>query len=171
MSKNKQNQVKKTEKKWLLPALCGAFVLAIAVMAVVLVATTPPDFVPPPFEENAVAGVPENVPDDLRYTVHYKTGMPYSVSTCTRIKTEGREAVVYFTSDKDNEKYLKLRVYDSDGNILGDTGLLHAGEYVRTVSLTRELDVGEVITLKVMGYEPDTYQSAGAIRITVEVVE
>lgn len=176
MSQKKHKQEKQTQhnkKNLMLPLLCGAFTLAVAVMVAVIIVTTPhtPAFTPPPFDENAVVGTPEGIPEELGYTEHYREGMAYSVSTCTAIRMEGMDALVYFTSSERNEKYVKLRILDADGNILGDTGLLRPGEYVRTVALSRELSEGEVITLKVMGYEPESYQSAGSVRISVSIVK
>jgi hypothetical protein len=49
---------------------------------------------------------------------------------------------------------------------LGETGLLKPGEYVQYVSLTKELEDGTPIQLKIMGSEPDTYCSAGAATVT-----
>lgn len=176
MSRSKPNRASKSKKNIAFPLLCGMFALSFVVMVVALIAMVhtasapQPTFTPPPFEANAVAGTPTDVPAELGYTEHYKTGMAYAVSTCTLVQTEGQDAVVYFTSNAQNEKYVKLRVYDADGNVLGETGLLRAGEYVRAVRLCREVGADEVLTLKVMGYEPDTYQSAGAVRITVPTV-
>lgn len=52
---------------------------------------------------------------------------------------------------------------------MGETGLLKPGEYVKTVTLTKTLAAGENIKLKIMGYEPETYESAGSVSLNVTV--
>ena len=67
--------------------------------------------------------------------------------------------------------WLKVRILDVGGNILGETGLVRPGEYVQTVALTTIPKPGTPITLKIMAYEPDTYYSmgAGTLNTTVSV--
>ncbi len=68
-----------------------------------------------------------------------------------------------------NTTWLKLRVLNAKGNILGETGLVKPGEYVHSVSLDIVPEAGAAITLKLMAYEPDTYQSAGAVGLNTTV--
>ena len=119
------------------------------------------DFVPPPFDKTAVTGVPE-VPDDIGYSAPYQEGMGYRFAACGNVRMNGTAATVFFTNPEGNEVWLKLRVLDADGNTLGETGLIKPGEYVKTVELTRALPAGTHIKLKIMGYEPETYHSAGS---------
>ena len=79
------------------------------------------------------------------------------------MKMDGGKAVVYFTNAEENSVYLKLRVLDEDGNILGETGLLKPGEYVEGVELGETFSAGTTISLKIMSYEPDTYMSEGSV--------
>lgn len=74
--------------------------------------------------------------------------------------------MVYLTNPAENTVWLKLRVLDTNGSILGETGLLRPGEYVRTVALSAAPTPGTSITLKIMGYEPDTYLSAGSATLS-----
>ena len=137
-------------------------VLAITmIVALCLPKSTTAEFTPPPFEEDAVSGVPE-VPEELGYSSPYKEGMGYRFSVCGNVTAEGNNAVVYLTNPAENEVWLKLRVLDEKGNTLGETGLIKPGEYVRSVSLSSVPSAGTRIKLKIMGYEPDTYRSAGS---------
>ena len=61
--------------------------------------------------------------------------------------------------------WLKLRVLTADGTLLGETGLIRPGEYIKSVSLTSEVEDGTAIKLKIMAYEPDTYYSAGSVTL------
>lgn len=125
-------------------------------------------FVPPAFENNAVQGTPE-IDAEMGYTELYQEGMAYRVCVCGTPVINGRSLNVYFTNVEINDKYLKLRVLDQEGNILGETGLLRPGEYVETVTLSKELVSEAQIKLKIMSYEPDTYESAGAVILNVQV--
>ena len=149
-------------------------VSAVTAFLVMLIALSVPkdppkgEFVPPAFESTAIQGVPE-VPDELGYTAPYREGMAYRFSVCANVTMDGAMATVYFTSAEENTVYLKLRVLDTDGEILGETGLLKPGEYVRDVELCYTLDAGTEICLKVMSYEPDTYMSAGSVVLKTEI--
>ncbi len=121
-------------------------------------------FIPPAFENQAMAGVPE-VPEHLGYAVLFQEGMVYRVGACGMVQTDEGEAVVFFTNPKENEAWLRLRLLDEQGTLLGESGLLKPGEYLRAVKLERALPLGAKIKLHVMGYQPDTYHSIGAVTI------
>lgn len=163
---------KKQNKGELIPAL-SAVLLVMAIITVVALAVPKEgekgEFVPPAFEENALVGTPE-VPEGLGYRELHQDGMAYRVSTCGIVLMEQENAVVYFTNDESNEVYLKLRVTDTDGNILGESGLIRPGEYLRSVTLTKVPAAGTQIRLKVMSYDPETYESMGSVvlRVTVQ---
>lgn len=92
------------------------------------------EFTPPPFEQNAVSGTPE-VAQEFGYSSPYKEGMTYRFSVCGNVMTEGNEALVYLTNPAENEVWIKLRVLDENRNVLGETGLIKPGEYVKSVTL------------------------------------
>lgn len=145
-----------------------ACVVAVAVMVVALCTSgrgEATEFVPPPFEEDAVVGVPE-VEDGRGYSELYQEGMAYRVSLCGNVHVTGQEAEVYLTNAAENAVWLKLRVLGADGEVLGETGLIKPGEYVKSVQLNAPLPKGEGICLKVMGYEPGSYHSLGALTLT-----
>ena len=144
--------------------ILGAVLAVLAVIMIValcLPKSNPTAFTPPPFEPNAVSGVPE-VAEELGYSSPYKEGMAYRFSVCGNVTAEGSNAVVYLTNPAENNVWLKLRVLDENGGTLGETGILRPGEYVRCVALTSVPEVRTKITLKIMGYEPETYHSAGS---------
>ena len=143
-------------------------VLAVAAFIVMMIALSvtkePPrgEFVPPAFESMAQQGIPE-VPEELDHSSPYRDGMAYRFSVCANVTMDSSSATVYFTNAQENDVYLKLRVLDENGKILGETGLLKPGEYVKDVQLLRELPSGTGISLKIMSYIPDTYMSAGSV--------
>lgn len=124
------------------------------------------EFVPPPFETAARAGTPD-VPEDLGW--EELDAESYKFSVCGVFAPENGQADVWLTNPENNEVWLKLRVLDEDGNILGQTGLLRPGEYVQSVALDTVPEDGESVILKVMAYEPDTYYSAGVVSLNTTV--
>ena len=164
-----------TEKTNLMP-ICILAVLTAVVLIVMIAALrkkTEPikgEFVPPAFEVNAVSGVPE-VPAELGYSSPYREGMAYRFSVCGNVRMNGTQATVYMTNAAENEVYLKLRILDEKGNILGESGLLKPGEYVKDVELNQTLSAGTKIGLKIMSYEPETYMSVGSAVLNTSVGE
>ena len=178
MSKDKKkNSVKKQAPKRTLPSYLIAAIVVCAVLAVatvitaIIVANREPrvEFIPPSFEENAVKGTPD-VPDDLGYTELYQEGMAFSAWCCGVVHSEDGQAVVYFTNPKDNDAWLKLRICDESGAILGESGLLKPGEYVRAVTLTEDVPHGTALKMRIMSYEPDTYYSLGAVTVRTNII-
>lgn len=167
---NNRKKTRKNDTK-LIPILSGVFVFVLIVMIMALCMpknTSKGEFVPPAMESAAVSGIPD-VPEMLGYTELYQEGMAYRVSLCGVPLVEGQSLSVYFTNAESNEKYLKLRVLDEQGSILGETGLLQPGEYVENVELAETLSSGTAVKLKIMGYEPADYSSAGSVVLNVTV--
>ena len=124
-----------------------------------------PQFIPPAFDSAAVAGVPDIAVGEHGYDMKDAYGV-YKVGVCGEVRVDGGKADVYLTNDAQNNVWLKLRVQDKKtGAILGETGLIKPGEYVRSISFTKAPLVGVEITLRVMSYEPDTYYSKGEVLI------
>lgn len=138
-------------------AIC---ILSLAVMIFALTAQKQPqiagEFTPPSLDSAAMVGIP-TVPDGLGYSE--LDCQAYKVSLCGKLSESGD---IWLTNPESNEVWLKVRVLDANGNILGETGLVRPGEYVQTVKLTSVPKSGTPVTLKIMAYEPETYYSAGA---------
>ena len=148
-----------------------AAVLSVAITVAALCLTGGAgDFVPPPFESGAVSGVP-SVPEALGYSEIYRDGMSYRFSVCGNVTLDGDTAAVFLTNPEENGAWLKLRVLDGNGEILGETGLIRPGEYVENVKLAGNLPVGTTVTLKIMGYEPETYHSVGSVSVRTVIGE
>ena len=153
------------------PVLCGVFAIALAVMTAALLLVSKhktAEFAPPPFDATAVAGVPE-VPENLGYISPYRDGMGYRFSVCGNVVMEGSNAAVYLTNPAENEVWLKLRVLDANDYILGETGLIRPGDYGKDEARTENLTAGTKIKLKIMGYEPETYFSAGSATLNTAI--
>ena len=153
--------MKKTQKKnYILPLAAVLCAVSLAVMVFALtrqeVQTEMGEFTPPPFDSAAVVGTPD-VPDGLGYSE--LDCQVYKVSLCGKLNADGN---IWLTNPETNQVWLKVRVLDAKGSILGETGLIRPGEFVQTVELITIPKSGTPITLKIMAYEPDTYYSAGA---------
>ena len=126
------------------------------------------EFVPPTFDREAAQGMPR-VADDLDYMECYQDGMDFRFWACGNVKMDGRNATVYLTNPESNTVWMKVRILDAEGTVLGESGLIKPGEYVKSVMLSAQLPVGTPIRLKIMTYEPDTYYSAGAVALNTRV--
>ena len=148
-----------------IPIIITSILCAVSLVAMIaaLVFTQkdqePKTFVPPPFDEQAMQGVPE-VLSELGWSE--LDAQIYKASVCGVVAVTDGKADVWFTNPESNTVWLKLRVLDVDGNILGETGLIRPGEYVRSVSFETIPKPGDAIGLKLMAYEPETYYSAGS---------
>lgn len=158
---------KKNNKPLILAALICA--VSLAVMVASLTAgrkQVQEEFTPPPFDANAVAATPE-VPEVLGWTeLDCKA---YKVSICGNVIAVEGSADVWLYNPVSNTVWLKLRVLDEKGNILGETGLLKPGEYVQSVLLENVPKDGSAIALKIMAYQPDTYFSEGAATLNTKI--
>jgi len=127
----------KLEKRILLGLGCVAAVL----LALVLTRKPPEreiivnEFVPPPFEAAAVTGLPPLAGQE-GYGV-LALGDHAAVSLHSAPAVENGAVQVYFAVSSGSTAWVRLRLLDSDGNTLGETGLLRPGEYVEWVALER----------------------------------
>lgn len=148
-----------------IPVLSVICLLCLTLMGIALIRTSPSEpgaFVPPPFESKAAEGTPA-VPEGTGWQELDAGAFRFSV--CGRVTTEQNKADIWLTNPQGSPVWLKLRVLDSGGNILGETGLLRAGEYVRSVAFDTVPARGEHVVLKIMAYEPETYRSGGAVEV------
>ncbi len=146
-----------------LAALCAA---ALAIMTAVLVYTGQPRFTPPPFDPAARSGTPD-VPEGLGYGELDATAFRFSAAGVLTADNGGAD--LWLTNPADSPVWLKARILDTDGALLGESGLLRPGEYVRTVALDRIPAQTGPVTVKVMAYEPGTYYSAGSVLLQTQL--
>lgn len=150
----------------LLTAVVCALSLAVMVAALCHPKSETGEFTPPPFDAAAQAGIPA-VPDGLGW--QELDAQAFRVAVCGKFVPNGDSADVWLTNPEGNGVWLKLRVLDGEGNVLGETGLIKPDEYVRAVKLDRVPRTGAEIVLKIMTYEPETYYSAGAVDLETTV--
>lgn len=149
-------------KKGVLPAL--AALCAVAVIGMIFALTAAPGgsegaFTPPPFEPAAEVGTPQ-VPREAGYGE--LDAKAFRFSAAGELTAQNGEVEVWLTNPAENTVWLKARLLDEQGNILGESGLLRPGEYLRTVRLDTVPQSTAPIALKIMAYEPETYYSVGS---------
>lgn len=151
--------------KWLLPLLAGICFAAVLIMVWALASDTVQDspvFIPPPFEAATQPGEPEPSEELERLGYSQLDAQAYRAAVCGAPVVEDGSAVLYLTNPADNQVWLKVRILDGAGELLGESGLLRPGEYVKAVPLSSVPEAGAKVQLKLMAYEPETYHSAGA---------
>ena len=162
LQQNRQQKQAQKRRLQLLTAMVALCALSVAVMIYALVTpkTVMGEFVPPPFEAAAEFGTPQ-VPDGLGW--QEVDAKAYKVGLCGKVIPDGQAMDVWFSNPAENTIWMKLRLLDSKGNLLGETGLIRPGEYVRSVNLSAVPAAGTALVMKVMAYEPETYTSAGVV--------
>ena len=154
-----------------LGAVCTLMLAATVISAIAQRYREPKvEFIPPAFDSTAVSGMPD-VPEELKFNELHQEGMNYKVFICGVVKQEESKALVYFTNPEENAVWLKIRICDSQGNMLGESGLVKPGEYIPAVSLDTEVPPDTPLRIEIMSYEPDTYFSMGAVMVNTTVVE
>ena len=163
---------KKQKKNYILPLAAVLCAVSLAVMVFALtrqeVQTEMGEFTPPPFDGGAVVGSPA-VPDGLGW--QELDAQAYIVGICGKFIPNGNTADIWLTNPEGNTVWLKVRVLDEKGSILGETGLVRPGEYVQSVELDTVPKTGTPIVLKIMAYQPDTYYSEGAVSLNTTISE
>ena len=158
----------KSKAVYLSAAVCF-FAVIVMILSLALTGgrTDKSGFTPPPFEKTAQSGMPTSA--DGSWTRIYKDGMGFSAHVCGNVFLNGNSADLYFTNDDGNGVWLKLRIFDGEGNIIAETGIIKPNEYVKTVTFDTVPEKGSAVKLKIMAYEPDTYYSAGAVTLNTVV--
>ena len=124
-------------------------------------------FVVPPFDTAAVSGAPDA---DSVADLQTLDANVFRVKVIGEPQATGTSLDVWFCNPEDNDVWLKLRIMDTDGRILGESGLIKPGEYLRSVALHVAIESEMPVVLKVMAYEPETYHSYGAVSLNTNII-
>ena len=128
------------------------------------------EFVVPEFEASSIDGKPENVDETLTYQ-EIRVKEDYIIYMCATPIEEDGKLTLYFTSSEKNIDLLKVRIFDVNNNLIGESGLLKPNSYVKNIILNRSLKENEGIIVKVMSYEKDIYYSNGSFKLNVFVTK
>lgn len=113
------------------------------------------------YEENVIVGIPENIPEEMGYdSIFVEEG--YEIALCGYPSKVEERLEAYITNNQENNVWIVVKIYDSNDNKVGETGIIKQGEYVKDIKLNKELSAGN-ITIKIIAYEPNTFESRGNI--------
>lgn len=122
-------------------------------------------FKKPEFDKSA-----EEIPSNLNYEESVlKVVDGYSIYISSSPKFEDNHLKIDFISLGTNNIWIKVRILDENNKIIGETGLVKPGEYLEKVKLNKSLKSKDQIKYKIMGYEIDSYLSAGVIKLNTKV--
>ena len=163
------------KNKWVLPALAAVAILAVAVVFYDIMyyeppIEEPPAFQPPAFEEMVIQGEPGEEAKRLGYSEIYQEGMEFKAGICAFLQIKEERAQVYFNNPKENQVWMKLRITNGEGEIVAESGLIKPGEYLQYISFEEVPALGEMVELKIMSYQPESYESAGAFKLDQKVL-
>lgn len=149
--------------------LCALCCLSVSVMifAVIKTINDKEAVAPPAFDSTAIMGTPD-VPGNLGYSP-LEVEQGYKVYVCGNLLAIGSNVDVYFTSPETNAVWLLLRVTDETGAVLGETGMIRPGEYVKTLTLNTAPDKEKSVKLKIIAYRPETYTSMGTVGLNTKL--
>ena len=157
---------KKKIKLGILCALCCLSV-AVTIFTVIKTVNDKKAFTPPVFDPAAIAGTPD-VPENLGYSP-LEVEQGYQAYICGKLFADVNNVDVYFTSPETNTVWFLLRVTDEKGNILGETGIIRPGEYVKSLTLKTAPDKESNIKLKIIAFQPETYTSMGTVGLNTKL--
>ena len=150
----------------ILSVLCCLSV-AVLVVAAAITLNNKNRFVPPDFDESVIKGTPE-VPEGLGYSpIEVEQG--YNVYVCGNLIVNGNNVDVYFTSPETNTVWVLLRMVDEYGTVLGETGIVQPGEYIKSLRLNTVPEQETNVKLKIIAYQPETYISMGSVGLKTKL--
>jgi hypothetical protein len=124
-------------------------------------------FKKPEFDKNAS----ENIASDLYYQNRIiKVTDNYSLYIDPEPIINNNSLIINLISMETNNIWIKVRVL-KDKEVVAETGLIKPGQYLEKVQLKKKLDVNDEIVYMVMGYEKESYLSAGTIKLNTRIGE
>lgn len=151
------------QQKNILLVLCAVLVVVLVAVVVVALRVKQPvvgEFVAPSFEQNAQKGTPQTLPASFG-TVTVRDG--FKIGMCAAPTIDGLSLGLCFTSPETNDVWMRVRICDKAGNVLGESGLLKPGEYLESLTLTSAPQATDKLYATILSYQPDTYYSQGSV--------
>lgn len=148
--------------------LCAAVLVTVCVLFALRSKPIRQDFTPPPFEPQALTGIPPEMESEASYG-RMTVNPGFSFCLCAKPTLTDHALSLYVTAPEDNTVWILARIYDEAGILLGQSGLLRPGEYCEAIALSAIPPQGATLTVKVLSYEPDTYYSRGSAQAILTV--
>ncbi len=140
--------------------------LCFGITAIAYSVTRPTILDHPDFETNVTAGTPSI---DKKYCFSTLSVQPdYQIQMCGIPAVKDNMLYLYVTNPKSNDVWFRVEVLDSEKNVIGTSGVLKTDEYLQYIKLDKALVKGDEITVKVIGYTPNTWYSAGNVNLQIK---
>ena len=125
------------------------------------------------FKKPEFANAATSIPEKLEYKEKaIKVSEGYSLYIDPIPKLDQNDNLsINLVSLEENKIWIKVRILNAKEEIIGETGLIKPGEYLEKVQINQQLSKNDQITYKIMGYEKDTYRSAGTISLNTRIGE
>lgn len=144
-------------------------VIVILTIIISVKTSSEEEFIKPNFDKNAI-NISENYIDEKLQYAEINVAEGYVIGICNNlILDEESNIKIYFTSLKENNVLVKLRIYDKQNNILQETGLIKPGEQIEKIKIDNLKQSKEVI-IKIMSYDPETYYSKGSVALNTQII-
>ena len=128
----------------------------------------PAPFTHPDFDSAAVAGEP--VVDERYGYSTLQVDQEYALRICGVPANDGQILELYLTNPAGNGVWFRAELLDQAGEVLYATGVLRQGQHLPTIALPQPLSDRETpITVRIVAYEPDTWQSRGNVNLNLTV--
>lgn len=157
--------------------LLGVLLVAISVGIFLWILTIEPPF----FDQNLIVGTPQDIPLEKGYGFFEEPDV-CAAYLCQNPDFDGKNADLYLTNPMENEGlFIRVEVFTIDiiydengkqkgtalGEMLGKSGFIRPGEYVKTVTLDKKLKEQTMVVLKVAVYEEETGKNHGSMLIPI----
>lgn len=149
------------KEKIIITVTAALLAVALIVTAIVFfVQKKKNDFTPPPFDKGAISGKPAVDNDEFQYrTVTVSENLSFSLCMCPLY--EAGMADIFLTNDGSSNAYIRIVLFDTEGNLIGESGLVRPGEYIESVSLSISYEKDTAVKAKILTYDRKNYYSMG----------
>ncbi len=150
------------------PIIILSVILLVLIIIIILLMVSirnKSTFKKPEFDKNATSTVPTNL--DYQSKIFNVTDN-YSIYIEPEPVIKNNNIILNLISLDTNDILVKVRILSKD-KIVAETGLIKPGQYLEKVKLNKKLNVNDDITYIIMGYEKDTYLSAGSVKLNTRI--
>jgi len=140
-------------------------VLVLIIIILIINITNKRTFHKPPFDKNTTTEIPNEL--DYKDSI-IKVSEGYSLYIDGIPTIKNNELIINLITLKENNVWIKIRVLNDEEKIIAESGLIRPGEYLRSVETIKKISKNDKLTYMIMGYEIDTYLSAGNVALNTK---
>lgn len=146
-------------------------ILILLILIIILLLThikNKSTFIKPGFDSNVI----NKIPQDINYkdsTINISEN--YNVYINGLPKMDKDNLIIDFISLEDNKVWIKLRILDEQNKVIAESGIVKPGEYLKSIKLNKKVKENDKIMYMIIGYEIDSYISAGTIKLNTRIGE